>query len=120
MTPAITSEKNSRRMVITAHQNLRKGVEAELLDVMGTFTKGKITQHLIIDLSKIQNMNSTSLGYILNFYKAVEKAGKSFVLVVSKSDYAGDIGHLLKITLLHKIFTIEHSLADAEEYLEKL
>lgn len=69
----------------------------------------KGSQHLIVDLTQLEFLDSTGLGVLIGAHRRAAEHGGSFRLVVSD----GPISRLLNITGLIAVFSVYHSLEDA-------
>lgn len=69
----------------------------------------KGSQHLIVDLTQLEFLDSTGLGVLIGAHRRAAEHGGSFRLVVSD----GPISRLLNITGLITVFSVYHSLEDA-------
>jgi anti-sigma B factor antagonist len=66
-------------------------------------------QHLIIDLGVVQFLDSTGLGVLIGAQKQAASQGGSVVLVCTNPRLL----KILRITRLHRVFTIHPAVADA-------
>jgi anti-sigma B factor antagonist len=103
-------------MVLELQGKLTGGPEAE--QIRGTFKdlihEGK--RHIIVDLKKVEWINSTGLGILISAYTSVRKAGGDLVLC-----NVGDrIDSILYVTKLNLLFHAFESETDAAEYLKKV
>lgn len=69
----------------------------------------KGSQHLIVDLTQLEFLDSTGLGVLIGAHRRAAEHGGSVRLVVSD----GPISRLLNITGLIAVFSVYHSLEDA-------
>lgn len=65
--------------------------------------------HLIVDLTQLEFLDSTGLGVLIGAHRRAAERGGSFRLVISE----GPISRLLNITGLIAVFAVYHSLEDA-------
>jgi len=68
---------------------------------------------LVLDLSKMEYMNSTGLGVLIHIFTQIRNNGGEVVLV----NIPENINKLLLITKLNSIFNVEDTLADAKKIL---
>lgn len=68
---------------------------------------------LVLDLSKMEYMNSTGLGVLIHIFTQVRNNGGEVILV----NIPENINKLLLITKLNSIFNVEETLADAKKIL---
>jgi anti-sigma B factor antagonist len=68
---------------------------------------------LVLDLSKMEYMNSTGLGVLIHIFTQVRNNGGEVVLV----NIPENINKLLLITKLNSIFNVEETLEDAKKIL---
>lgn len=69
----------------------------------------KGSQHLIVDLTQLEFLDSTGLGVLIGAHRRAVERGGSFRLVVGE----GAIARLLNITGLIAVFAVYHSLENA-------
>jgi anti-sigma B factor antagonist len=69
----------------------------------------KGSQHLIVDLTQLEFLDSTGLGVLIGAHRRAAEHGGSLRLIVSD----GPISRLLNITGLIAVFSVYHSLDDA-------
>jgi anti-sigma B factor antagonist len=102
-------------VVLDLQGKLTGGPEAE--QIRATFKElvndGK--KHIIVNLRKVDWINSTGLGILISGYTSVRKAGGDLVLC-----NVGDrIDSILYVTKLNLLFHAFESESDAAEYLKK-
>ena len=68
---------------------------------------------LVLDLSKMEYMNSTGLGVLIHIFTQVRNNGGEVILV----NIPENINKLLLITKLNSIFNVEETLEDAKKIL---
>lgn len=83
-----------------------------LLDEIDFFFNEGIKK-IIIDLSKMQYMNSTGLSILINIFTQARNKGGEVVI----TDIPEKINQLLVITKLNSIFNIEDTVEDAKKVL---
>jgi anti-sigma B factor antagonist len=69
----------------------------------------KGSQHLIVDLTQLEFLDSTGLGVLIGAHRRAVERGESFRLVVGE----GAIARLLNITGLIAVFAVYQSLENA-------
>ena len=69
----------------------------------------KGNQHLIVDLTQLEFLDSTGLGVLIGAHRRAAERGGSFRLITSD----GQIARLLNITGLIAVFAVYHSIEDA-------
>lgn len=65
--------------------------------------------HLIVDLTQLEFLDSTGLGVLIGAHRRTAERGGTFRLIV----HDGPISRLLNITGLVTVFAVYHSLEDA-------
>lgn len=103
-------------VVLELQGKLTGGPEAE--QIRGSFkdlvNDGK--KFIIVDLKKVEWINSTGLGILISGYTSVRKAGGDLVLC-----NVGDrIDSILYVTKLNLLFHAFESEADAADYLKRV
>ena len=103
-------------VVLELQGKLTGGPEAE--QIRGAFkdlvNDGK--KYIIVDLKKVEWINSTGLGILISGYTSVRKAGGDLVLC-----NVGDrIDSILYVTKLNLLFHAFESEADAADYLKRV
>ena len=103
-------------VVLELQGKLTGGPEAE--QIRATFKElvndGK--RHIIVNLRKVDWINSTGLGILISGYTSVRKAGGDLVLC-----NVGDrIDSILYVTKLNLLFHAFESDADAADYLKRV
>jgi len=102
-------------VVLDLHGKLTGGPEAETFrNIFKELVKdGK--KNIIVNLKKVDWINSTGLGILISGYTSVRKAGGDLVLC-----NVGDrIDSILYVTKLNLLFQAFESEKDAAEYLRK-
>jgi anti-sigma B factor antagonist len=74
------------------------------------------SQHLIVDLTQLEFLDSTGLGVLIGAHRRAVERGGSFCLIVSD----GPISRLLNITGLVTVFAVYHSIEDARKDRDRL
>jgi len=69
----------------------------------------KGSQHIVVDLTQLEFLDSTGLGVLIGAHRRAAERGGSLRLIV----HDGPISRLLNITGLIGIFAVYHSLEDA-------
>lgn len=68
-------------------------------------------QHLIVDLTQLEFLDSTGLGVLIGAHRRAAERGGSFRLIIND----GPISRLLNITGLIAVFAVYHSIDDARD-----
>lgn len=102
-------------VVLELQGKLTGGPEAETFRNIfkGLLDEGK--KNIIVDLKKVDWINSTGLGILISGYTSVRKGGGDLVLC-----HVGDrIDSILYVTKLNLLFQSFDSLEEAAEYFKK-
>jgi anti-sigma B factor antagonist len=81
-----------------------------------TEATNKGSNHLIVDLTQLEFLDSTGLGVLIGAHRRAAEHGGSFRLVISD----GPIARLLNITGLIAVFAVYNSLEDARRDHERV
>jgi anti-sigma B factor antagonist len=73
-------------------------------------------QHLIVDLTQLEFLDSTGLGVLIGAHRRAAERGGTFRLIISD----GPIARLLNITGLVTVFAVYHSMEDARNDRDRL
>ncbi len=101
--------------VLELHGKLTGGPEAETFRNIFKELLQADKKHIIINLKKVDWINSTGLGILISGYTSVRKGGGDLVLC-----NVGDrIDSILYVTKLNLLFQTFDSEGEAAEYLKK-
>ncbi|MBL4654396.1 MAG: STAS domain-containing protein [Bacteroidia bacterium] len=108
-----TIENKNKIIIINLEGNLINEYENKgLLDEVDELISNKIS-FFIIDLSKLENLNSSGLGVLITILTKSRKAnGETYITNVSEK-----IKQLLIITKLNSVFNFAENIEDAEKQL---
>jgi len=102
-------------MVLELHGKLVGGPEAESFKTMFRSLIDDDKKQIVINLKKVDWINSTGLGILISNYTSVRNAGGDLVLC-NVSDRIDSILYVTKLNLLFRVFDDE---TEAAEYLRK-
>lgn len=102
-------------VVLELNGKLTGGPEAEQFRNVFTTLLDQGKTRIIINLKKVDWINSTGLGILIRYYSSIRKAGGDLVLC-----HVGDrIDSILYVTKLNLLFQAFDSVEEAAEYLRK-
>ena len=111
----ITQEELFGAVVLERKGKLTGGPEAETFRNIFKSLLDEGKKNIIIDLKRVDWINSTGLGILISGYTSVRKAGGDLVLC-----HVGDrIDSILYVTKLNLLFQSFDSKEDAAEYFKK-
>jgi anti-anti-sigma factor len=86
--------------------------EQELIPLVAHYVRFSVN-HCIVDLSKVQHMNSTGLSFLIRILGTVSASEGKMVLIHPTDQ----VSKLFTITKLDRIFTVQSSRSEALHYL---
>lgn len=106
-------KKEDQLIHVSLEGNLmsKQQIQALLDEIDFFFNEG--IKKIIIDLAKMQYMNSTGLSILINIFTQARNRGGEVVI----TDIPDKINQLLIITKLNSIFNIEETVEDAKKVL---
>ena len=111
----IQQKEVSGAAVLELNGKLTGGPEAETFRNLFKTLVEEGKKNIIINLKKVDWINSTGLGILISGYTSVRKAGGDLVLC-NVGDRIDSILYVTKLNLLFQVFDNEE---DAAEYLRK-
>ncbi len=109
-------DKSKDVAVLTMSGRLVDKVEAIEISVEVEEELGEGTNRFIIDLAKLEYMNSTGLNILINLMNKTRNEGGEAVV----SGAQPRIMSLFEVTKLNSVFTIKNSREEAESYFSEL
>lgn len=103
-------------VILDLHGKLTGGPEAEQFRTIFKELVGSGKKYIVVNLKKVDWINSTGLGILISGYTSVRKAGGDLVLC-NVGDRIDSILYVTKLNLLFHSFDDE---AEAAEHLRKV
>ncbi|MGA8575610.1 MAG: STAS domain-containing protein [Candidatus Cybelea sp.] len=105
----VKSEDGGSRLVFNLRGSLDLATAPTVRAALSEATE-KGNHDLIVDLSQLEFLDSTGLGVLIGAHRRAAERGGSFRLIVNE----GSILRLLNITGLIAVFSVFHTLEDAQ------
>jgi anti-sigma B factor antagonist len=111
----LKTEGGGETLILKLRGSLDLATAPTIRAALGEATE-KGNQRLIVDLTQLEFLDSTGLGVLIGAHRRAAERGGSFRLIVKD----GPISRLLNITGLIGVFTVFHSLADAQNDTDRV
>lgn len=105
LTACVTSEESFTLVTLGGYIDL--STRKQLRDLLNTASKGVC--HLVIDMSKLEFMDSTGLNVLIDLYRKLEARGATLDLAAPRPIVA----KVLEISGLDRVFRVHTGLAQA-------
>jgi|HubBroStandDraft_4_1064222.scaffolds.fasta_scaffold00043_4 anti-sigma B factor antagonist len=111
----VKSEDGGSRLVFNLRGSLDLATAPTVRAALSEATE-KGNHDLIVDLSQLEFLDSTGLGVLIGAHRRAAERGGSFRLIVNE----GSILRLLNITGLIAVFSVFHTIEDAQSDRSRL